>query len=81
MLPLVEKQFKIRSRFNSMLHLQKKHITEKNTKDKKIKVTDQWYLTGTYRGATHIICNLRFDVPNEVLVFFTMNQTITITSS
>ena len=41
MLPLVEKQFKIRSRFNSMLHLQKKHIAEKNTKDKKIKVTDQ----------------------------------------
>ena len=35
MLPLVEKQFKIRSRFNSTLHLQKKHTTEKNIKDEK----------------------------------------------
>ena len=26
--------------------------------------------TGTYRGAEHSICNLRFNVPNEISVVF-----------
>ena len=37
-LPLIEKQFKIRSRFNSMLHLQKKTHKKKMLKVKRHKL-------------------------------------------
>ena len=31
---------------------------------------DHCHLTGKYRGAAHIICNLRYKVPKEILVVF-----------
>ena len=34
------------------------------------KVRDQYHYTGKYRGAAHNICNLRFNVPNEIPVVF-----------
>ena len=34
------------------------------------KVRDHCHFTGKYRGAAHSICNLRFNVPNEVPVVF-----------
>ena len=35
------------------------------------KVRDHcYYFTGKYRGAAHSICNLRFNVPNEIPVVF-----------
>ena len=34
------------------------------------KVLDHCYYTGKYRGATHSICNLKYIVPNKILVVF-----------
>ena len=34
------------------------------------KVRNHRHCTGKYRGATHSICNLRFNVPNEIPVVF-----------
>ena len=34
------------------------------------KVRDHCHYTGKYRGAAHSICNLKFNVPNEILVVF-----------
>ena len=34
------------------------------------KVRDHCHYKGKYRGAAHSICNLKFNVPNEVLLFF-----------
>ena len=33
-------------------------------------VRDHCHFTGKYRGLTHSICNLRFNVPNEISVVF-----------
>ena len=43
----------------------------KNTKDKNYwKVRDHCHCTGKYRGAAHSICNLKFNVLNEIPVVF-----------
>ena len=34
------------------------------------KFRDHCHYTGKYRGATHSICNLKFNVPNEITVAF-----------
>ena len=34
------------------------------------KVRDYCYYTGKYRGAAHSICNLKFNVLNEISVVF-----------
>ena len=34
------------------------------------KVRDQCHYAGEYRGAAHSICNLKFNVPNEISVVF-----------
>ena len=34
------------------------------------KVRDHCHFTGKYRGAAHSICNLKFNVPNEIPVVF-----------
>ena len=34
------------------------------------KARDQCHYTGKYRSAVHSICNLRFNVPNEIPVVF-----------
>ena len=45
--------------------------SEKNAKDKNYrKVRDHVHYTGKYRGAAHSIYNLKFYVPNEILVVF-----------
>ena len=48
-----------------MLHLQKKNSHKKILK---IKIIVELAFTGKYRGAAHSICNLRFNVPNEISV-------------
>ena len=35
-----------------------------------LKVRDHCYHTGKYRSTTHSICNLKFNVPNEIPVNF-----------
>ena len=53
-----------------MLHLWKKNL-KKLTKSKNYwKFRDYCHYTGKYRGAEHSICNLRFNVPNEIPVVF-----------
>ena len=34
------------------------------------KVRDHYHYTGKYRGVAHSICNLKFNVPNEIPVVF-----------
>ena len=48
-----------------------KRFTKKFAKDKNYwKVRDHCHFTGKYRGAVHIICNLRFNVLNEFPAVF-----------
>ena len=35
-----------------------------------IEVRDHFHYTGKYRGAVHSICNLKFNMPNEIPVVF-----------
>ena len=52
-------------------------LLKKFTNDKNYgKVRDHFHFTGKYRSAAHSICNLRFNVPNEIPVIFTMGQTM-----
>ena len=44
----------------------KKFVNDKNHR----KVRDHYYFTGKYRDAAHSICNLKFNVPNEIPVVF-----------
>ena len=48
-----------------------KRFLKKFTNDKNYrKVRDHCHFTGKYRGASHSICNLRFNMPNEFPVVF-----------
>ena len=44
----------------------KKLFRDKNYR----KVRDHFHYTSKYRGATHSICNLKFNMPNEISVAF-----------
>ena len=44
----------------------KRFVKDKNYR----KFREHCHYTDKYRGATHNICNLRFDVPNEIPVVF-----------
>ena len=49
----------------------RKKFTQQLAKDKHYRVVrDHRYYTGKYRDGAHSICNLRFNVPNEILVVF-----------
>ena len=48
-----------------------KRILKKFDKDQNYqKVRDDCHYTGKYRGAAHSICNLKFNIPNEIPVVF-----------
>ena len=48
-----------------------KTSSKKVAKDKNYwKARDHWHFTGKYRIAAHSICNLKFNVPNEIPVVF-----------
>ena len=52
-----------------MLYLLKKKVIRKFGNNKNYrKVRDHCHYTGKYRGVEHSICNLRFDVPDEILL-------------
>ena len=52
-------------------HICRKKLIKKLSKDKNHKkVRENRHFTGEYRGAAHIIYNLRFNVPNQILVVF-----------
>ena len=51
----------------------------KYTNDKKFRtVRDHCQYSGKYRGAVNSICNLKCSIPKEILVVFTMDQTMII---
>ena len=52
-----------------MLYLQKKNILEIFAEDINYrKARGYCHYTGKYRGTAHSICNLKFNVPNEIPV-------------
>ena len=69
MLPLSKKELKLHQKATTQYIYKKK--SKKFTKDKKYqKVRDHPYFTSKNRGAAHTVCNLRFNVSNEILVAF-----------
>ena len=49
----------------------KEKFENKYLKDKKYcKVRDHCHFTGEYRGAAHIICNLKYSVPKTIPIAF-----------
>ena len=67
MIPLTIKE-KIHYNEQEICYICKKEF-DKNNK-KKYKVRDHSHYTGKYRGAAHNICNLRYNIPNEIPVVF-----------
>ena len=54
-----------------MQKIEKKKKKEKYINiEKHCKVREHCHYTGKYRGATHIICNLKYSVPIEIAIFF-----------
>ena len=52
-------------------YISRKRILKKLSKSiNHLKVRDHYHYTGKYRGAAHSICNLKFNVSNEILVVF-----------
>ena len=68
MLPLTKKELKLHQHatecYISQNMFLKKFANDKNYR----KVRDHCNLTGKYRGAAHSVCNLIFNVPDEITV-------------
>ena len=70
MLPLAKEELKSYQEAK-VCYICGKRILEKFAKDKNYqKVRDHCHYTGKYRDAAHSICNLKFNVPNEIPVVF-----------
>ena len=70
MLPLTKEELKSYQEAK-VCYICGKRILEKFAKDKNYqKVRDHCHYTGKYRDAAHSICNLKFNVPNEIPVVF-----------
>ena len=72
MLPLTKEELKS-YQDAKVCYICGKRILKKfaKNKDKNYrKVRDHCHYTGKYRGAAHSICNLKFNVPNEIPVVF-----------
>ena len=69
---LTLKKDKLKSHQNAKVcYVCSKRFLKKFGNDKNCwKVRDHCHYTGKYRGATHGICNLKFNVPNEIAVVF-----------
>ena len=53
-----------------MLHFWEQILTKFANDINYQKVRDHCHFTGKYRGAAHSVCNLRFNVANEMSVVF-----------
>ena len=70
MLPLTKEELKSYQDAKSC-HICTKKSLKNFANDKNYqKVRDHCHFTGKYRGTRHSICNLKFNVPNEILVVF-----------
>ena len=68
MLPLADKQKKKYNK-QKLCHICKQEFNEEFHEDRKYeKVRGHCHYTGKYLGADHIICNLRYKNPDEILV-------------
>ena len=66
MLPLTKEELKSHEDAK-LCYICGKRILKKFAKDKNYrKVRDHCHYTGKYRSAAHSICNLKFNVPNEI---------------
>ena len=67
-LPLTNKELKSHEDDMSKYVIFAENISQKNFSEINYrKVGDHCHYTGKYRGAAHSICNLRFNLPNEIL--------------
>ena len=70
MLPLTKEELKSHQ-YAKVCYICGKRILKKFAKGKNYrKVRDHCHYTGKYRGAAHSICNLKFNVPNEIPIVF-----------
>ena len=70
MLPLEKVELKLYQEAK-VCRICEKGMLEKFAKDKNYrKNRDHCHYTGKYRGAAHSICNLKFNVPNEISTVF-----------
>ena len=70
MSPLTEKELKLRQDSTIRYICRKKLILKLATDKNYCKIRDHCHLTGKYRGSAHSICNLKFNVSNEIPVVF-----------
>ena len=69
-LPLSKKELELYQNAAECYFCRKKIIKMFAEDKNQRKVIDHCNFTGKYRGTTYSICNLRFNVPNEILVVF-----------
>ena len=70
-LPLIKKELNLHQDATSECCICRKRFIRKFAKDKNHrKVRDHCHFTGKYRSAAHSFCNLRFNIPNYILVVF-----------
>ena len=68
MLPLTKEDLQSHQ-YAKACHISGKRIPKRFAVDKNYqKVRDHCHFTGKYKGATHSICNLKLNVPNEIPV-------------
>ena len=65
-----KRRVKIKQKCKILLHLWKKNLTKVAKNKNYRKVRDHCHYTGKYRSAAHSICNLKFNVPNEIPIVF-----------
>ena len=70
MLPLTVGESKLNQDGKECYFCGKRILTKLSKKINYKKVRDHCHYTGKYRGSAHSICNLKFNVPNEVPVVF-----------
>ena len=69
MIPLTKEEKRAHCTSKRCYKCKKKFSTDDNNK-KYHKVRDHCHYTGTYRGAAHDICNLRYKIPKEIPAVF-----------
>ena len=70
MLPLTKEELKSHQYANVCYICEKKFVKKFATFKHYRKVRDHCHFTSKYRDAAHSICNLKFNVPNEIPVVF-----------
>ena len=57
-----------------MLYMWEKMLKKLSKSISYCKIRNHCHYTGKYRGAAHSVCNLKFNVPNEIPVVFITAQ-------